>query len=66
MLIKYGLTREELEKVALQACPAEYHYDLADCLEEMPDEELIDIAFGRVRRDCLGDDTAAAKEVPEC
>lgn len=61
MLIEYGLTREELEKLALKACPAEYHCDLADVLEEMPDEELIDLAFGRVR-----EGSAAVEEVPEC
>lgn len=39
--------RELLETAALLAiCPCLY-YDLADCLNEMPDDDLIDIVNGK-------------------
>ena len=40
------LTREELEKAAMQAVCACQHYDLADNLENTSDEELQDIIDG--------------------
>ena len=35
--------REDLESLALEACPAYLYYDLCDTLEETPDTELWDI-----------------------
>lgn len=66
MLVEYGLTREELEQLALQACAARFHYDLADCLEDMPDQELIDFVFRRACKDCSDGDKASIEEVPPC
>lgn len=41
--------REILEEAALQAVCACLYYDLADCLGETPNGELLDIIEGRNR-----------------
>lgn len=45
------LTREELEKLALSRVSASYYYDLADMVQEVPDNELWDIVNGTIGQD---------------
>ncbi len=43
-----SVDRIELEQVAMESVTAEFYYDLADTVQETPDEELKDIIEGRV------------------
>ena len=45
------LTREELEQMALNRVSASYYYDLADIVQEVPDNELWDIVNGAIGQD---------------
>lgn len=37
------MERAELEAMAKEACPASLWYELIDCLEETPDQDLISL-----------------------
>ena len=45
------ITREELEKMALEAAPAFYYYELLDTLDETPDKDLWAIINGDFPKD---------------
>jgi hypothetical protein len=46
-LLPKTVERELLERAALLAiCPCLY-YDLADCIDEMPEDDLVDIVKGK-------------------
>lgn len=37
------MERVELEAMAKEVCPASLWYELMDCLDEMPDQDLINL-----------------------
>ena len=41
-----GVSREELEKMAVDAVSPDHYYELLDTLEETPDEDLWSIVEG--------------------
>jgi len=48
------MTRETLEKIALETVSAELYYDLADCIDGLNDEDLYNVidCNGNYKTEC--------------